>query len=188
MRRRIRLFGTEGADRRRDFKRFWLAAALCALAVSAAGCGSSGKGGEDQEVAWETREKNGEEEAENASDASNETGEREGKEAGENGGEGQSAEGETAGGKTGVENSAAGKEAGGENADGAAAAREKRSTFSTSRRRDFILRMSTNWWRFCNACPRAEIPSLLSNTIWMSSRRRTILLISDQRAETAAEP
>ncbi len=24
---------------------------------------------------------------------------------------------------------------------------EKRSTFSTSRRRDFILRMSTNWWR-----------------------------------------
>ena len=32
------------------------------------------------------------------------------------------------------------------------------------------------------------IPSLLSNTIWMSSRRRTILLISDRRAETAAEP
>lgn len=50
------------------------------------------------------------------------------------------------------------------------------------------LRMSTNWWRFCTACPRAEIPSLLSNTIWMSSRRRTILLISDRRAETAAEP
>ena len=42
--------------------------------------------------------------------------------------------------------------------------------------------------RFCTACPRAEIPSLLSNTIWMSSRRRTILLISDRRAETAAEP
>lgn len=50
------------------------------------------------------------------------------------------------------------------------------------------LRMSTNWWRFCTACPRAEIPSLSSNTIWMSSRRRTILLISDRRAETAAEP
>ena len=46
----------------------------------------------------------------------------------------------------------------------------------------------TIWWRFCTACPRAEIPSLLSNTIWMSSRRRTILLISDRRAETAAEP
>ena len=45
-----------------------------------------------------------------------------------------------------------------------------------------------NWWRFCTACPRAEIPSLSSNTIWMSSRRRTILLISDRRAETAAEP
>ena len=63
MRRRIRLAGTEGADRGRDFKRIWLAAALCALAVSAAGCGSSGKGGEDQEVAWETREKDGEEDA-----------------------------------------------------------------------------------------------------------------------------
>lgn len=101
MRRRIRLAGTEGADRGRDFKRIWLAAALCALAVSAAGCGSSGKGGEDQEVAWETREKDGEEDAGNASDASNETGEREGKESGENGGEGQSAEGETAGEKPG---------------------------------------------------------------------------------------
>ena len=124
MRRRSRLAGTEGAERGRDFKRIWLAAALCALAVAAAGCGSSGKGGEDQEVAWETREKDGEEEAGNASDASNETGEREGKESGENGGEGQSAEGETAGGKNGAENSAAGKDAGGENADGAAAARE----------------------------------------------------------------
>lgn len=67
MRRRSRLAGTEGAERGRDFKRIWLAAALCALAVSAAGCGSSGKGGGDQEVAWETREKNGEEEAGNAS-------------------------------------------------------------------------------------------------------------------------
>ena len=102
MRRRSRLAGTEGAERGRDFKRIWLAAALCALAVSAAGCGSSGKGGGDQEVPGETREKNGEEEAGNASDASNETGEREGKESGENGGEGQSAEGEPAGGKTGA--------------------------------------------------------------------------------------
>ena len=82
MRQGIKLAGTEGAERERHFKRFLLAAALCALAVSAAGCGSSGKAGEDQEVAWETREKDGEEEAGNASDASNETGEREGKESG----------------------------------------------------------------------------------------------------------
>ena len=124
MRRGIKLAGTKGAERERHFKRFLLAAALCALAVFAAGCGSSGKAGEDQEVAWETREKDGEEEAGNASDASNETGEREGNESGENGGKGQSAEGETAGGKTGAENSAVGKDAVGENADGAAAVRE----------------------------------------------------------------
>lgn len=116
MRRRIRPSGTEGADRGRDFKRFWLAAALCVLAGAAAGCGGSGKAGDEQEAAWETREKDDEEEAENASDASNGTGEREGKESGENGGEGQPAEGETAGGKTGAENSAAGKDAGGETA------------------------------------------------------------------------
>lgn len=139
MRRRSRLAGTEGAERGRDFKRIWLAAALCALAVSAAGCGSSGKGGGDQEVAWETREKNGEEEAGNASDASNETGEREGKESGENGGEGQSAEGETAGGKTGAENSAAGKDAGGENADGAAAARENAASAGGTTAADNVI-------------------------------------------------
>ena len=55
MRRGITLAGTKGAERERHFKRFLLAAALCALAVFAAGCGSSGKAGEDQEVAWETR-------------------------------------------------------------------------------------------------------------------------------------
>ncbi|WP_320956856.1 hypothetical protein [Enterocloster asparagiformis] len=86
MRRGIRLAGTEGAERERHFKRFLLVAALCALAVSAAGCGSSGKAGDEQEMAWETREKDGEEEAGNASDASNETGEREGKESGESAG------------------------------------------------------------------------------------------------------
>ena len=48
MRRGITLAGTKGAERERHFKRFLLAAALCALAVFAAGCGSSGKAGEDQ--------------------------------------------------------------------------------------------------------------------------------------------